>query len=225
MSRSNPPLAVIDLAAAAIIAAGALGAYFLGMAPAQRAQATEAADREALTQAREQADEAAQKLKTSQSTLDKLKTQADAKDMVLHPASEIFARIEQITNEAESQKLIISVISPSAPVPGKRYNRVPIHLQGSGNFPEFSAFLAGLHASHADIQVTGFKVTGKPEDPKAPAAFDADLCWYTLPTAPGPADGNSGAAHGAGIEGNAGAASNGLSGPAAPGPAAPARNP
>jgi Tfp pilus assembly protein PilO len=229
MNKLTSSLAAIDAAAVALIVAGAFGTYWLGIAPAQRAAAAERANHEGLAVANDQLDEAMERLQNARSSLESLHGQVEANATVLRPGSELFARIGEITQKAQARALTISGTSPSAPVVGKRYNRIPIHLSGVGSYANFAAFIEDLHRSYSDLQVLSFKLTDRADDPKAQAAFEADLSWYTSTDKPAGAAGSNGeAGKGAGGAGGGGGGSGGASGlsnPAAPGPGSPRGNP
>src|SRR5689334_16377268 len=115
MKKMASSLTAIDAAAIAVVAAGALGTYWLGVAPAQRAAAAEVANRESLTTAQEQLDNAVIRLQNSKESLESLRAQVEANATVLRPGTELFARIGEITQKAQARSLTISGTSPSAP--------------------------------------------------------------------------------------------------------------
>lgn len=178
MNRVASSPAAIDVAAFALIAAGALGTYWLGIAPAQRARAAELENRAALAFAKDQLDGAALQLESSKRSLEALQAQVNENTTVLRPGSDLFARIAEITQKAQSRSLTISGTNPSPPIVGKRSTRIPIHLSGVGSYANFAAFLDDLHASYADLQVLSFKLTSRAEDARTPGSFEADLSWY-----------------------------------------------
>jgi Tfp pilus assembly protein PilO len=174
-----PSLNRIDLAGCALIAAGALGMYFLGIAPAQRARAQETADRAELDARRKDLEESQRQLSDAKKKLADLETRVDQNARVLHPGSELYARLQAITAKAQEKGLKISEMKPSPAVVGKRFNRVPIRLAGVGSYVSFREFVKALHELYPDVQLGGFSLSGKAEDPKIPVSFDAELNWFT----------------------------------------------
>lgn len=169
----------IDLAGCALIAAGALGMYFLGIAPVQRARAQDTADAAELEARRKDLEEAQRHLSDAKRKLADLEKQVDRNARVLHPASELYTRLQAITGKAQEIGLKISEMKPSPAVVGKRFNRVPIRLAGVGSYVSFRNFVNDLHALYPDVQVSGFSLSGKAEDPKLPVKFEAELNWFT----------------------------------------------
>jgi Tfp pilus assembly protein PilO len=209
----------IDAVAIALILAGAAATYYLGIAPTQRAQAQDQADREALIARQSELDTAEEQVADAAASLASLKEQADRTENILRSGSELFTRIQAMTERAQDFSLSIAEISPGALICGKRFNRIPIHLSGSGSYSDFTAFVAALHAMYADLQLVAFKVTGRADDARSQPRFEADLNWYTalepakVPSAAQGAKGSGGAAS----AGNAGGGDRaGLSEPAAP---------
>lgn len=192
------PLNRIDLAGCALIAAGALGVYFLGIAPAQRARAQEATDQAELEAKRGDLDEGQRQLSDTKRKLADLEKQVAENVRVLHPSTELYARVRAITEKAQELGLKVSEMKPSPAIAGKRFNRIPIRLAGVGSYVSFRDFVKALHASYPDLQVSGFNLSGKAEDPKTPVRFEADLNWFTSVESGGSGGGPAGPADGAG---------------------------
>jgi Tfp pilus assembly protein PilO len=173
----------IDAAAMALIIAGGAATYFLGISPSQRAAAQDLADRETVAARRTELADAEQRLKNLSGVLSKLETEVSENATVLRPGSELYARVQAITEKAQELKLTISEIKPGAAVKGRRFDRVPITLSGTGTFPAFCDFVSSLHATYSDLQLLSFKLTGRADDQsKAAPRFDAELSWFTLPS-------------------------------------------
>jgi Tfp pilus assembly protein PilO len=169
----------IDLAAYALIAACAAGTYFLGIAPAQRARAQEAADVAELETKRKELEEAQRQLSDAKRQLGQLDKLVTENARVLHPSTELYARVRAITEKAQELGLKVSEMKPSPAIVGKRFNRIPIKLSGVGSYVSFRDFVKTLHGLYPDVQVSGFNLSGKAEDPKIPVRFEADLNWFT----------------------------------------------
>ncbi len=208
MKAFKSSLATIDLAGVGIIVLGALATYYLGLAPAQRAAAAENADRETLASAKSALDAANLQLSSATASLASIRSKVEASSTVLKPASDLFERIQSITLNAQSHSLTVSEINPSALVPGKRFNRIPIHLSGVGTYADFSAFLRELHTANADLQVVSFKLLGRAEDAKNAPHFEAQLNWYTSAGAAKPVPAAGSGKDGGGAQ-DGGAAGNG----------------
>jgi len=105
----------------------------------------------------------------------------DATPMQLAPAMHINRRIARLADLADRNGLKIDAIQPGKPTPTRRYEMIPIHLLGSGNYRTWAAFLHQLPQAFPDTSVDSFELSKNPGDPSAPAAFKIDLVWYAAP--------------------------------------------
>jgi len=188
-----PNLSRVDAAGAGAVAVLTVGGYFAGYAPLQAAQATQTSQRETLAQQRET-------LERRDDDLRKLRiAAADSKAklssaITLEPASRLTSRMAAFPELAELHGVVILETLPRAAVVGKQFVRVPLGVSGTGPYPAFASFLAGIAARFPDMEVVSFQISGQPEDSSQPSRFAVDLVWYTVPDGADDADnaGNAG---------------------------------
>lgn len=213
MNSSRVTPATIDAAGFAIVIAGALALYFLGITPAQRARAQDEADCQALVARRADLDAARQDLAKTRDKLESMQRELAESTTELKPGGDLFTRIQSIMESSQQYGLTISEISPSTAIAGKRFSRIPIHLSGVGAYPSVSKFVAMLHEKYADLELTSLRIAGRADDAHTPPRFDAELNWFTIGAAPKPAGSGAGSGGAGGADGGA---SNGLAAPAGP---------
>ena len=101
----------------------------------------------------------------------------------LQPARNVNRRLAELTDLAAGSGLEVSQILPSAPVPGSRFDTVPIHFRARGGYPTCVAFLCKLTRTFPDTSVESFELAGQPAKPGTAAEFRVQLAWYAAPSA------------------------------------------
>lgn len=99
----------------------------------------------------------------------------------LASASDVNTRIAGMADLARECGLKLDVIVPGMPSKGKRFETVPIHLSGTGNYRTCVAMLHRLRQKFPDTTVTSVKLSADPADQQAAARFSIDLLWHAAP--------------------------------------------
>lgn len=97
----------------------------------------------------------------------------------LVPETEINARRAALAGLAEASKIQIQATRPLATLRGKRFDLVPIEIDGVGTATDFARFAAALRAQMPDTAIRSFELSMSAGD--ASPRFTAQLVWYTLP--------------------------------------------
>ena len=99
----------------------------------------------------------------------------------LRPANDVNNRIAQMAALANGCGLKLDEIQPGSPESGLRYETVPIHLAGTGNYRTCVALLHRMRQTFPDTTVIALELTGRPADPESPARFQLELLWHAAP--------------------------------------------
>jgi Tfp pilus assembly protein PilO len=181
---SRNALTPIDAAGIAVIAACTFVAYWLGIAPVQRAVIQAAQDREALETATRELSDVETALRESRSQLQKAQALLESNEVRLEPVSHTNARLKLLADMAEEAGLHVSEVTPGSVVTGARFNRVPIRVSGSASYTDVAAFVGRVHAQFRDTAIVQLSLVGRPEEPDAKAQFGLELVWFTSPSTP-----------------------------------------
>jgi Tfp pilus assembly protein PilO len=183
----------VDACGAAALALLTLAVYLGGVAPLKAAAQQAQVQRALLAERREELDAAEKQCRELSDGLTRVDAELNRRATRLERGTQINVRVQHITELAEAAGLNVTSMTPGQEVPGKRFGRVPIKLTGTGDYPSFGAFVAALHAQYRDIQVVGFKLSGRPASPDSGLTFESDLTWYTAPESAARAAGDGGA--------------------------------
>ena len=99
----------------------------------------------------------------------------------LAPATDVNKRISLMTDLARKCGLKLDVVLPGVPSKGHRYEMVPIHISGTGNYRTCVSLLHRLRQEFPDTTVTSLNLSADPADTKAVARFSIDLLWHASP--------------------------------------------
>jgi Tfp pilus assembly protein PilO len=168
-----------DLTGVGALAVLTAAMYLGGVAPAKKARAAAELERLELEQRLTELGEVESQVRDAKVMLSKVQAEMALKETRLERGVHVNTRVQRITALGVVAGLTFSAVTPGQEIAGKRFNRVPIRLSGSGTYPTFANFAADLHAQYRDVQIVGFRLTGRPTEPEVPVAFDADLAWYT----------------------------------------------
>ncbi|MHC4427917.1 MAG: type 4a pilus biogenesis protein PilO [Planctomycetota bacterium] len=169
----------------AIIVAISLAAFLIVVGPAQRIGAQRAAMEQEFDEQQRRAEELDQTQAALADELDRIEQQLAASEMQLQSAKHLNARIAHIIDHAARGEVAIHETRPGTVRDHRRYQTVPILLAGRGSYSDCAAFLHQLHTSLPDTGVVEFELTGRPDDPRAPASFRFNLVWYAGPATVG----------------------------------------
>ncbi len=112
----------------------------------------------------------------------------------LVPETEINARRAALAALAEESKIQIQATRPLATLRGKRFDLVPIEIDGVGSATDFAHFSAALRGQMPDTAIRSFELSMNASDSQA--RFTAQLVWYTLPESVAKAAAKAGSADG-----------------------------
>lgn len=162
-----------------------LATYAIGIHPALDRRAAAERDAAALLTERAAAESAAAEVEAAMKLRDEIAAKQRSQ-ILLEPASQVNARIGQLTSLASAERITIQQLAPGTPKiePGKPYTAVPIRVQGAGTFADCIAFLQRLADQYRDISVPGIGLTiSQPASENAPARLDMslDLVWHAAP--------------------------------------------
>ncbi len=161
-------------AAATAIAWFALAAPTLEQLSQRRGRETE------LMQSRHKATELAHDLAEARKEMKVLSTQVASNAIELQPASQVNQRLAALTTLATQNGLSLNEVRPGAPTETNRYQMLPIHLTGAGDYPSCAAFLHGLHDSYTDVGLSSLEALNSDTSGETSRLnFQIELVWYT----------------------------------------------
>ena len=175
----------IDAIALAILLVIGIATYAVGIHPALDRKAAAEFEAAMLVAERAAAESAAAEVAAALKLRDEIAARQRTQ-IALEPASQINARIAELTNLASEQSISIRQLAPGNPKAeaGKPFTAVPIRVQGAGTFMDCIAFLQQLGERYRDISVPGIGLTiSQPASEKEPARLDMalDLVWHAAP--------------------------------------------
>ena len=175
---ANWKLRHIDLAGMVACAVGLVIIYVAGALPMMRRQDDLAAQKAHVNTQRQNATMLGNRANMLRSNLAALRKSLGDHPIQLQPASRINRRIARLTDLAVRNGLSVDEVRPGKTVRSAQHAMVPIHLQGSGAYPTWSAFLHQLTETFQDTSIDSFELSGHPGSPSKPATFQIDLVWH-----------------------------------------------
>lgn len=171
----------IDVIGTALCIAAAAAFYFFGLSPLLSAR-QDAEHHEAKVAAkRATAAELSGDLARQHGVLRDAERELAESPLQLAAASDVNARIARVADLARSCGLKLDVIVPGMPQRGKRFETVPIHLTGTGNYRTCVTMLHRLRQTFPDTTVTSLDLSADPADRQAVAQFTIGLLWHAAP--------------------------------------------
>jgi len=104
----------------------------------------------------------------------------------LAPVTDINKRLLDVTALARDCGLKLDIVLPGTATTGQRYETVPIHLSGTGNYGTCVDLLHKLRQKFPDTTVASLDLSADPADTKAAARFTIDLLWHAASTTASP---------------------------------------
>lgn len=153
-------------------------AYVLGVAPVRAAAIDDGRARSELVRLDTEKRRLAEEYRSRRSARD-VAAQALEGSVRLVPEVEINSRRAALAGLAEQSKIQIQATRPLATLRGKRFDLVPIEIDGVGTATDFARFAAALRAQMPDTAIRSFELSMNVSD--ASPRFTAQLVWYTLP--------------------------------------------
>ena len=171
----------IDAMGAGLCLAATVAFYFFGLGPMLNARHDADTYQSKVAAERASAADLSQALARDHKMLRGAQRELAESPLQLAPASDVNARIARVADLAKSCGLKLDVVLPGLPAKGKRFETVPIHLAGTGNYRTCVAMLHKLRQKFPDTTVTSLDLSSDPADPKSLARFSIDLLWHAAP--------------------------------------------
>ena len=168
----------IDVIGIVVCLLGALPFCLAGTNPLLRPRVSVADQRAELEALSKTAARLASAIAAQQKILSEMRAALAEGAVQLAPARDVNRRIARLTEIAARTGLEVDEVLPGKARTHPKYDTVPFHVLASGDYPTCVAFLSELRETFPDTSVGSFELSGNPEDPKAPAKFRIDLCWY-----------------------------------------------
>ncbi|HEY8668305.1 MAG TPA: type 4a pilus biogenesis protein PilO [Tepidisphaeraceae bacterium] len=169
----------IDAAGIGACAAVTLLAIFALFRPLQQGFDSFVLQQNELNEQRQQVVVTTTKLNSQRLQLNQLRQQIAKAPLRLEPAKRVNNRLAQLTALAGESGLRIEDVQPGKSVRGSRYEMVPIHVAGSGNYVTCLRFVNRMHAEFPDTGINVLDLTKTPTA-DAVAKFAFELQWYAL---------------------------------------------
>lgn len=173
-----------DLTGAAVCAALTVMAYVAVVDPLVQAQASQRVERTELSVRQERlTKQAAAVSLLAQDLANMKKAAAGLPEFTTVPPQQSNQRLADLTHLASEWGLTVDELRTAEPIPGDRFQIVPIHLSGSGTFQHCTSFLHRLRATFPDTAVSNLKIAKQPGMPPEHTMFRFQLAWYAAPAA------------------------------------------
>lgn len=179
-AKSAGGIGPIDLAfvlGAVIVSAVA---YVVGIAPVRAAAVDDSRARAELVKLDTEKRKLAEDYRSRRAARDAA-AQALHGSVRLVPETEINSRRAAIAALAEQSSIQIQATRPQVTLRGKRFDLVPIEIEGVGSATAFARFAESLRQRMPDTAIRSFALSSDAHD--ATPRFTALLVWYTLPEA------------------------------------------
>jgi len=177
---------IIDIAGTAFCVAATAVFYVLALGPMLVQENQADTFREKVNAQRAIARGLTQTLAKGKTALRQAKRELAESPLHLAPVTAVNTRILAVTTLARECGLKLDVVLPGATSRGLRYETVPIHLSGTGNYRTCVDLLHRLRLKFPDTTVSSLDLGADPADPKAVARFSIDLMWHAASKAGGP---------------------------------------
>lgn len=176
--RRTSSMGVIDLSFALGAVAMTGAAYVLGIAPVQAAAMDDGRARSELVKLEAEKRKLAEDYRSRRGARDAAAESLEG-SVRLAPDTEINARRAALAALAEESAIQIQATKPLPTLRGKRFDLVPIEIDGVGSATDFARFAAALGEGMPDTAIRSFELSVDLKD-NTPR-FTAQLVWYTLP--------------------------------------------
>lgn len=178
----------VDLAAFLLLALMASAAFWVGIRPVFHAEERERRLVHELRSSAEQLAAAQEEHAQLKATMEATRLRLERSAVELHSAQELARRQEELTFAMVRGGLEIEQVVVGGAVRGDLLDTIPIHVTGSGSFPQIVSVMHDLRAAFPDMAVTSFQMTGglsggvPSEKAEARVRFMLDVAWYTART-------------------------------------------
>jgi Tfp pilus assembly protein PilO len=155
-------------------------AYFFGAAPLLERHANLAQQQQELAAARLKSMETAHTLASVHDQSVRVERQFADSPLRLQPAAQLNQRLALINELAAETGALLDDLQPGKFVDGPQFGSLSIHVNGTGTYTTFAAFLRRLRERCPDGGITAFDISCSPlAELEAPAKFSFELAWYT----------------------------------------------
>lgn len=153
-------------------------AYVVGIAPVRAAAVDDSQARAELVKLDTEKRKLAEDYRSRRAARDAA-AQALQGSVRLVPETEINSRRAALAALAEQSTIQIQATRPQVTLRGKRFDLVPIEIEGIGSATAFARFAESLRQRMPDTAIRSFELSSDARD--ASPRFTALLVWYTLP--------------------------------------------
>lgn len=177
----------VDLAACGVLLAIAAAAFWFGIRPVFDAEEEQRLLGEQLAASRSELESTQAEYQRVRSTIEAARERLQRSAVVLHQADELMARQEQVSRTLVEGGLRLEQLVVGTAVPGELLDTIPLHITGSGDFPDAVAIMHELRARFPDMAITSFQLAGGGaaagrSEKAATVRFVLDIAWYTART-------------------------------------------
>jgi hypothetical protein len=114
--------------------------------------------------------------------IDRIHADLQSSSLRLQTAAYRNERLARLTELAARHRLAVDGLQTAEVEREEHYDMVPLHLAGSGSFPDCAAFLHNLNADFRDMGVNTFEMTGTPGPTQTDVSFVFEMIWYAAPS-------------------------------------------
>ena len=171
----------IDGIGLGVCAALSLAGCLVVIQPVLRAGTQRTAMRSTLGEQKSRAAELRQRRVALGRELERLDEQLAASELQLQSPQYLNRRMARLVELAAGSGLDIHETRQGKVRAHQRLQQVPLHLAGTGSYPDCAAFLHRVHETLPDMSIVDFELTGHPGARAVPADFRFDLVWYAAP--------------------------------------------
>ena len=175
---------VIDTGGAAACAVALLLFYAIGIRPLLHHRNDVIVARATLMHQRQRAAAAKALVRDLTGQVERAQAAMEANPLRLESVGRINHRLARIDSLAGARGLELRDVQPGRVAQSNGYQTVPLRITGTGSYQNCMQFLHDLHQTFRDTAVTGFRLSGSPQDGKSQTiSFDFDLRWYASDSA------------------------------------------
>lgn len=181
----------VDLAAGVVLSAIGLVAFWVGIRPVFHDEEHERRLRSQVVESRRQLVAAQEEYGQMRRTIEATRERLSRSTVVLHTAEGLATRQEEVSRAVADAGVEMEQLVVGTAVRGELLDTVPLHLSGSGTFPQVVLLVHGLRTGFPDMAVTSFQMSSigavaartkaeqKSEKSVPTVRFVLDIAWYT----------------------------------------------
>ena len=177
MNRTTGLVRRVDGAGLALTVALCVAAVYFGTQPVAESKRRAASLRSDVRSASQEASLLMSRASVLTDRVSTLRRALEESTVPLKPSGSVNAQIARITGIAHAASLTIGEIAPGAETRLSTHIERPVHVSGSGAFPDVVGFLQSLQRGFPDLRVRSMRLHQDTKRPET-VAFAFDLTWY-----------------------------------------------